>query len=304
MSKWKMLRPMSIERSHCGTATADGKIFVFGGGGIGFKSLQGAEFYDPSADLWRETAPMPTLRSGLVAVSLNNLTYVMGGGFKNPDGSFNFLTVVEIFNPSDHSWQKGPSLRMRHDAPAAVLHEKEIYLFAGHHPDVTGGPLTDPAFPYSERLDPKKEIWEEIDPLPTPRFSPAATIVDDQIWVMGGGAFKDNRFQNFDLIEIYDPKSKKWMMSHRQRLPWPSAGLSACNLKNSVYIFGGNDGNGISNRAAVYDSAVGKWDELEPMPEPRAAASAVAIENVIYLVGGRDASGKTPTRTLMAFFPD
>lgn len=303
MSRWQTLCPMAAERSHCGAVSAEGKLFAFGGGGVGFKSLQTVEMYDPGKDRWTLTEPMPTLRSGLVAATLKNLVYVMGGGFKNPDGSFNFLTVVELFNPSDHSWQKGPSLRMRHDAPSAIVHQESIYLFAGHHPEATGGPLTDPAFAFSEKFAAKKNNWEEISPLPTPRFSLGNALVDEKIWVMGGGAFKENRFQNFDLIEIYNLEQERWEKESGLKLPWPSAGISACNWNNRVYVFGGNDGTKISNRSAVYDPSAKKWEELEPMPEPRAAASAAVLNDTIYLIGGRDASGKTPTNTLLAYSP-
>ncbi|MFI5303858.1 MAG: Kelch repeat-containing protein [Nitrospiria bacterium] len=303
MSRWAVLRPMSTERSHCGAATSDGKLFVFGGGGLGFKSLQSAEVYDPGLDRWSEITPMPTLRSGLVAVSLQNLIFVMGGGFKKPDGTFNFLTVVEIFDSSGYSWQNGPPLRKRHDAPSAINYQERIYLFAGHHPEAIGGPLTDPAFSCSERFSVKANQWEEIAPLPTPRFSLGTAVVDDKIWVMGGGAFKDGRFQNFNLIEIFDPKNEKWGRREDLKLPWPSAGISVCTWKERVFIFGGNDGERISNRSAVYNPKGNQWEELEPMPEPRAAASAAVIKDRIYLVGGRDASGKNPTNSLLAYSP-
>lgn len=294
---------MATERSHCGAVSAEGRLFVFGGGGLGFKSLKTVEMYDPEKDLWSETEPMPTLRSGLVAVPLKDLVFVMGGGFKNPDGTFNFLTVVELFKPSDHSWRKGPSLRMRHDAPSAIVHQENIYLFAGHHPEATGGPLTDPAFSYSENFNAKTNAWEEIPPLPTPRFSLGNVLVDGKIWVMGGGAFRENRFQNFDLIEIYVPEQKRWEKESSEKLPWPSAGISACNWNNRVYVFGGNDGTRISNRSSFYDPSTKKWEELEPMPEARAAAAAVVLNDRIYLVGGRDATGKIPTKSLLCYSP-
>lgn len=294
---------MAAERSHCGASSANGKLFVFGGGGLNFKSLQTVEVYDPQEDRWSFSTPMPTLRSGLVSVALNHQIYVMGGGFKNPDGTFNFMTVVELFDPARHSWQKGPSLKMKHDAPSAVIHRDTIYLFGGHHPEAVGGPLTDPAFAFSERLNEKRQEWEEIVPLPTPRFSLGAVSIEGKIWAMGGGAFRDNRFQNFDLIEIFDPEKGIWEQNPSIKLPWPSAGIGACALNNQIYVFGGNDGTKISNRAAVYDSAGKKWEELETMPEPRAAPSVAILNDTIYLVGGRDASGKVPTNTLMAFCP-
>ncbi len=261
---------METERSHCGASSANGKLFVFGGGGLNFKSLQTVEVYDPQEDQWSFSTPMPTLRSGLVSVALNHQIYVMGGGFKNPDGTFNFMTVVELFDPTRRSWGKGPSLKMKHDAPSAALCHDTLYLFGGHHPEATGGPLTDPAFAFSEKLDLKLQEWKEIPPLPTPRFSLGTVVVDNKIWAMGGGAFRDNRFQNFDLIEIFDPEKGTWEQNPPVKLPWPSAGVSACALNNKVYVFGGNDGTRISNRSAVYDTAIKKWDELEPMPEPRA----------------------------------
>ncbi|MBI3606224.1 MAG: hypothetical protein HY202_09410 [Nitrospirae bacterium] len=303
MKRWTILHPMAEERSHCGAASAGGRLFVFGGGGTGFKSLQSVEFYHPEEDRWGPSTPMPTLRSGLVSLPLNSLIYVMGGGFKNPDGTFNFLTVVELFDPASHSWQKGPALRKKHDAPAAALYGGSIYLFGGHHPDAPAGPLTDPAFSSSERFDPIQKGWEEISPLPTPRFSPGAVAVDNRIWVMGGGAFRDNRFQNFDLIERYDPEKKEWEANLALKLPWPSAGVGVCTWKNKVFVFGGNDGTKISNRAAVYDPASARWEELDPIPFPRAAPSVSVMNDTIYLIGGRDASGKVPTNTLLAYQP-
>jgi N-acetylneuraminic acid mutarotase len=294
---------MATERSHCGGASAGGKLFAFGGGGPEFKSLQSVETYDPEADRWTFTQPMPTLRSGLVAVTLHGRIYVMGGGFRNPDGTFRFLTVVELFNPVDHSWEAGPSLLARHDAPSATGWKDHIYLFGGHHPEAQGGPLTDPAFSCSEKLEPGEKAWVEITPLPTPRFSSGCAPFNGKIWVMGGGAFSKDQFRNFDLIEIFDPDCGEWLPNSGEKLPWPSAGVSACNLNGKVYVFGGNDGSRISNRSAVFDPDNGKWEELAPMPEPRAAAATAVLDGTIYLIGGRDASGKSPTGSLLAYHP-
>jgi N-acetylneuraminic acid mutarotase len=125
-SFWQTLAPMQTIRSHCGAAAIGGKIYIFGGGGPEFKSLQTVEVYDPKADRWTFGPEMPTLRSGVVAVGLDDQAYVMGGGFRRPDGTFNFLTVVEIFDPAAGRWSNGPDLLQRHDAPAATLFNGEI----------------------------------------------------------------------------------------------------------------------------------------------------------------------------------
>ena len=68
--------------------------------------------YDPLTNQWERKADMPTLRSGSVTAVIDNRIYVMGGGFKQPNGQFKFLTAVEIYSPNTDSWEKGPDLLM------------------------------------------------------------------------------------------------------------------------------------------------------------------------------------------------
>jgi N-acetylneuraminic acid mutarotase len=116
---------------------------------------------------------------------------------------------------------------------------------------------------------------------------------------MGGGAYRDGAFRNFDVIEAYDPIKGGWETSTIAPLPWPTAGVAAVVVDNAIHVFGGNDGTGIQPKAARYTRESG-WTMLPPMPEPRAAAAAVTLAGTIYLIGGRDAGGKTPTDALMS----
>jgi len=294
---------MPIVRSHFGTAVYDGKIYVFGGGGEGFKSLNLVHVYDPLVDRWFRVTPMPTTRSGVVAVALKDRIYVMGGGFKRPDGTFNFLTTVEIYNPTTDSWEKGPDLLMRHDAPTAAVLNEKIYLFGGHHPEARGGPLTDPATGFAEKLDLLEGAWEAIRPMPTPRFSLACVIHGQKILAMGGGAFRAGAFRNYDLVEVYDPAKQDWRNEDSFRLPWPSAGLGGCVLDDKVCVFGGNDGKAIQKRAAYYDITQDRWFDLPAMNEPRAAMGVAVLGDSIFVLGGRGADGRLPVDTVEAFSP-
>jgi N-acetylneuraminic acid mutarotase len=158
--------------------------------------------------------------------------------------------------------------------------------------------LTDPAFNFAEVLDVFQNRWLELSPMPTPRFSLAAVPCDGKLLAMGGGAFRDGAFRNFDVIEAYNPAKGAWETSDIAPLPWPTAGVAAVVVGDSIHVFGGNDGNGIQSKAARYTRESG-WTMLPPMPEPRAAAAAVTLGGAIYLIGGRDAGGKTPTDSVM-----
>ncbi len=299
-SSWLNLAPLNTVRSHCGAATIGEKIYVFGGGGPAFKSLSTVEVYDPKADRWTFGPEMPTLRSGAVAVNLNDRAYVMGGGFRRPDGTFNFLTMVELFDPKTDTWSKGPDLLQRHDAPAATVFDDAIYLFGGHHPEATGGPMTDPAFSFSERLDRQAGQWREIAPMPTPRFSLAALPFGGKILAIGGAGFREGAFHNYDLIEQYDPLGNRWSVDPQFRLPWRAAGVGSCPVDGTIYLFGGQRGDRVQNRAATLDPKTREWIELPPMPDARVAMATVYLDGKIYLIGGRGADGRTPTNRVTA----
>ncbi|MFQ5598583.1 MAG: Kelch repeat-containing protein [Nitrospiria bacterium] len=284
---WQTPSPMKKARSHPGVAVSEGKIYAFGGGGPNFKSLNSSEIYDPATNQWLSVKPMPTARSGTMATRMGEMIVVMGGGFKKPDGKFKFLKTVEAYFPKEDRWEAMPDLLQPHDYPASTVVDGQVYIIGGHHPDATeGGPQTDPAFAYAQRWDGKSDRWEEIPEMPTPRFASSAVAVDGHVWVMGGVAFTQEGFHEYDRIEVYDPKENAW---HRSglRLPYSSAGQGACVFENRLYSFGGfQEKVGIGKHGAVYDRDENKWYALPPMPFDRAAMGIVVLGDTIYLVGG------------------
>ncbi len=284
---WKILSSLEEPRSHPAVAVYDGRIYSFGGGGLDFKSLNLSEVYDPDTDKWSSLLPMPTVRSGAMAVTLGDTIFVMGGGFKKADGRFKFLTTVEIYFPKEDRWEKGPDLLEPHDYPACALVDGMIYIIGGHHPDATeGGPQNDPAFSFSERWDGSSAQWEQIEAMPTPRFAASAVEIDKKLWVLGGVAAGTSGFNEYDLIEVYDPQTSKWRLSGIA-LPWPAAGQGTATYKDKLYLFGGfRNPMGIGRHGAVLDIENKTWETLPPMPVDRAAMGVALIDRTIYLIGG------------------
>ena len=134
---WNIRRSLHTARSHPATVSYNGKIYVFGGGGPNFLSLDTVEMYDPGSDTWSWGRTMPTHRSGAVAALVGEKVYVIGGGYKKPDGKFKFLTTVEIYSPAEDRWETGPDMIMPHDYPGVAVSGNEIYIMGGHHPDAT-----------------------------------------------------------------------------------------------------------------------------------------------------------------------
>lgn len=299
---WDTKSPVTHVRSHCPPATYKNKIYVFGGGGPQFASLNSVYAFDPEENRWERKADMPTLRSGSVTALMGDRIYVMGGGFKQPNGQFKFLTTVEIYHPDTDSWESGPDLLMPHDYPACAVVNGQIYVLGGHHPDATkAGPKTDPGFAFCERLDPAAGRWEEVAPLGQPRFALAAAVMDDTLLTLGGVAFTPDGFNNFSLVERYDAAANRWVLDERYTLPWPAAGLGACTLHGRLYIFGGYSTDNIHNRAACFDPATEQWRRLPDIPAPRAAMGVATLNDTIYLIGGWADDGRTPQADVFAY---
>ncbi|MFC1748332.1 Kelch repeat-containing protein [Pseudomonadota bacterium] len=299
---WSNLQSLEIARSHPSTAAYEGKIYAFGGGGPNFKSLSSAICLDPETNEWSECASMPTLRSGTVAATMGDYIYVAGGGFRQEDGKFRFLTTVEIFHPKTNTWTKGPDLINPHDYPAVAVIDGCMYVLGGHHPKATeGGPKTDPGFDFCERLDPNKGAWEAIAELPTPRFALSAVTHEGKILAMGGVAFRPEGFNNFTTIEIYDPKTNQWSEDESLKLPWPAAGLGSAKVGDDIFVFGGYSDDNIHNRTARYNTSSKTWEHTGTLPAPVAAMGVTTLKNNIFSIGGWADDGRTPINAAYKF---
>lgn len=301
---WQIKMPLAIARSHPATAVYQDKVYVFGGGGPSFKSLNTVEVYNPQSDKWTPRSEMPSLRSGAMAMTVGERIYVMGGGFKKPDGKFRFLPTVEIYNPKTDTWEPGPDMLRPHDYPAAALLNGHIYIIGGHHPDATeGGPQTDPGFSFCERFDTGRADWQEITPLPTPRFASAAVTYKGRILTLGGVAFTPQGFKEYDCVEIYDPGQNLWTRSTDVVLPWSVAAHGTCIVQNQLYVLGGFSGEGgIGTHAGVYDFRSGTWNMIPPLPHPRAAMGVAIVDQAIYLIGGW-AADRSVMNSVVAYRP-
>lgn len=299
--RWQKKPSLAVARSHCPTVAYDGKIFGFGGGGPNFKSMNSVVIFDPKSDSWSKGSDMPTLRSGAIAAVVGNAVYIIGGGFKQPDGTFKFLRTTEIYFPDEDRWESGPDMIMPHDFPGGVLHDNYIYILGGHHPDaVVAGPQTDPGFEFCERLNLSTGQWEEIAPLPTPRFALTAVVIDNRIVTMGGVAFRPEGFNNFDHTEVYDPATGEWTAGNIT-LPWTSAGQGSTMIEDHLFIFGGYSGDGISNHAACLNTANNEWSILPPMPNTLAAMGVAVVDNTAYLLGGWADDRREPQDFVFAY---
>ena len=122
--------------------------------------------------------------------------------------------------------------------------------------------------------------------MPKPREEISGTVLNDEIYIVGGSA-DDNKIT--DNVDVYDPKTDQWKSVTSLPEPRDHIGLSSYNGK--IYAVGGFDvKDRPSNELLVYNPQIKKWSYGAAMPTSRGALVAEFIDGILYAVGGVDAS--------------
>lgn len=196
---WLALPPLLSPASGAGVAVIANEIYIFGGYDNVAESRL-VQIYDPVHDRWRLGSPMPVGRSEFGMVSLNGLIYAIGGNIRTmtPQGE------VSTRSRSQH----------------------------------VGRQMADSLSTLVSVYNPASDTWYTVEPLPAPRVSMAVTVLNEQIFVMGG----TDRWITGDVqtsVYVYDPLSEQWVDA--PALLTPRSGVRAVTLADTIYLLGGYD---------------------------------------------------------------
>lgn len=226
---------------------------------------------------WTSKADMPTPRENLCVVTLNNKIYALGG-MNRPSGN---TSIVEVYDPLTNSWSNAAPLPAASaDMGAAELNGK-IY--------VVGGSNDRSAL---WEYNPIANIWRteitdtsDLEPLPTPRSGLAVTVLNGEIYAIGGSDENNNPLAT---VEAYNPVTKQWTI--KAPLSVPRMFLGAATVNGKIYAFGGlNNANGQFFKVLEeYNPASNTWTKKAKMPHGRENFGWGVINNKIYVVGGYD----------------
>ena len=144
-------------------------------------------------------------------------------------------------------------------------------------------PIQQHAFPETA-----KSIWSIGKSMPTPRTEVTATLVGDNIYVIGGF---DKSGKVLDTAEVYNIKNNSW--NTVTSLPQPLHHTAATTFNGSIYVIGGYTNNNWlpSAKLFIYDTKHDTWIEGSSMPTARGALTAVFIDGILYAIGGEGENG-------------
>ncbi len=130
-------------------------------------------------------------------------------------------------------------------------------------------------------LKAQEQTWQVIGSMPVPVKGAQAVVKDSLIYVIGG--FTDQTYSATGYIQVFNPKTNMWHILS-DTLKFQRYGLSACNYRNSVLMFGGT---------ADSDSSLEIWDFMgktyiydQKHIFNRQFATAQVSGNYLYIFGG------------------
>jgi hypothetical protein len=241
---------------------------------------------DAAEDMWAAKAPMHQARTGLGVAVVNGKIYAIGGttasgfmpgiggpavlGFRDLGG---FVGTNEEYDPATDTWTTKASMPTPRIVFATAVYKNKIYCIGGRN---IAGSANGYFSGVNEVYNPATDTWETRAPMPTPRGWVMASVVNSEIYLIGGEP-------NGTLNEVYDPATDSWVT----KTPVPSAasGSDSAVVDNKIYVIG--------SKLQIYDPEIDKWSQGAPPPSSMAGEGAGATIGVlaskrIYVIGPQD----------------
>ncbi|HXO59722.1 MAG TPA: kelch repeat-containing protein [Candidatus Acidoferrum sp.] len=242
-NSWSLAASMRNARAfHTATLLGDGRVLVAGGlvvAGGGQSSteypgsvLASAELYDPVADTWTPTTPMPLAATSQSATLLFDHRALVIGGVDRfldyPIGSSPPIGVraAELFDPSTNSWSLAPSMSHERISPSITLLPNHQVLVVGDN-----GPNENTA----EIFDPAAEQWSPAPKPAADRAGHVAALLHSGAVLVAGGLGETS-------AELFDWRRNDWTSAGTLNLI--RSGATATVLGDGKVLVAGGFGSG------------------------------------------------------------
>lgn len=134
--------------------------------------------------------------------------------------------------------------------------------------------------------DPTTDAWASVAPLPQAEGSPAAVVLNEQLWAIGGRSGRND----FGDVFIYDAATGAWSNGPAIDPRGTAGAVVACG---TILLVGGESQATDQVLADVFALDGDTWVPLQPLLTPRSFARTVVLDDAVYVVGGSTEYGSS-----------
>jgi N-acetylneuraminic acid mutarotase len=282
--KWRTLAPSKLARTEVAAARVGRHVYVMGGFvRAGFTSAA-TERYDIVRDRWTRVANMPVALNHAAALAYRKHVYVLGGysAERALDGE---VATLYRYDPKRDRWHRLPSMPTARGALAVGVIGSRLYAAGGASDGTVHTEL--------EIYDFKRRRWTAGPALPTGRDHLAGAVAQRHFYALAGRAPGHG---NYDIVEVYDPRSQRWHVA--PPMAKPRGGIGAATVGGQIVVAGGEESQGTIAEVERYDPRRRRWTRLRDLPTPRHGLGVISRGRRVYVIEGGDHPGFAFTRTV------
>jgi len=135
--------------------------------------------------------------------------------------------------------------------------------------------------------------------LPTTVYGAAVANVNGKLYVATGGHYDSTgTLVAFNGIQIYDPVADTWTAG--ANAPTARYYAAAAETGGKIYVMGGRDRNGPTDKVEAYDPVANSWTGKHALPAAIRGLGAASYNGKIYVAGG---NGDSPVNTTYIYDP-
>jgi N-acetylneuraminic acid mutarotase len=183
---WSSTSNMSSARfSHTAVALPDGRALIVGGQGPGSSSqtVFSAENFDPTANAWTLTAPLPNdifPYQNTTTLLLNGQVLVAGGANFYP-GPFRSFGTTALYDPVSNAWSDAANIGERSLQAATLLANGKVLITGGYDATIASGLST------AALYDPSTNSVTQEPSLPNVDYGQSAVLLGNGAVLITGG---------------------------------------------------------------------------------------------------------------------
>lgn len=282
--RWDARTPMSNARSRLTAVIAKDQLYVIGGEGMDGRAVTEVDAYDLHVNEWRRVSSLPEALANQAAATFNGKIYVAGGS--NNEATDRASIAVRdgfwIYDPATDLWQSAGTLPHPLAGAVLVADQKALYLIGGWDGELMHDEIWRliPTMVAAGKAAAAKPQWELISRISTPRAFFGATMVGEDIYVIGGYDGK----RELDLAAAYSTTKNTWRDLHP--LSTPRGGLTVVYDGLSIFALGGGWTRTIDTHER-FDPNTNLWSNFQsPLQGEWRHFAAVSYNDRIHLIGG------------------
>ncbi|XP_077292901.1 kelch-like protein 15 [Arctopsyche grandis] len=249
-------------------------------GSLTDEGVSKVEIFNPNDNAWLEFLDTNIARKNANYVLVGDELIAIGGEdnkIRNTVESIDLKTGKKI---------NLPSLQIGRVGSVAAAIGNVIYVFGGNDGSTTVNS--------AEKWDPVTRKWSFTTPMITGRRGCGITVLDNEIYVIGGwneSAIDDFGYKN---VEVFCPCSEKWRTCApmNESRHW----ISATTYDGKIYVFGGRQKGEVDSQklksVECYNKSTDSWSFIADMSTSGYGVASGVLGNNLVIIGGATSDWK------------